>query len=81
MKFSILFVWKKDIKKLRNGFPQTGAIHFGVSGTTDRNLVPRPPARMIASLIIGFGKINFFYQLANDMTQGYMAFLNPGSIV
>lgn len=81
MKFSIPFSCKKNIKKLRNGFPETGAIHFGVSATTDRNLVPRPPARMIASLIIGVGKINFFYELANNMAKCNMALLYSRGIV
>ena len=33
------------------GFPFTGAIHFGRPEITERNLVPNPPARMIASVM------------------------------
>ena len=38
--------------KNKNGFPATGAIHLGISETTDRSLVPSPPAKIIASLIM-----------------------------
>jgi len=37
--------------KCRKGLPATGAIHLGVSGTALRNLVPKPPANMMHSLI------------------------------
>jgi len=36
----------------RNGIPFTGAMHLGTSATTLRNLVPNPPANIIASLIM-----------------------------
>jgi hypothetical protein len=35
----------------RKGLPATGAMHFGKSGITDFNLVPKPPANIIASLM------------------------------
>ena len=35
-----------------NGFASIGAMHFGNSGTALRNLVPSPPASMIASLMM-----------------------------
>ena len=61
--------------------PATGAIHLGVSETTDRNLVPNPPARMMAPLIIGICKINFFYKLTNDVPERNMAFLDAWCII
>jgi hypothetical protein len=35
-----------------NGIPSTGAIHFGKSATALRKRVPKPPANIIAVLII-----------------------------
>ena len=40
---------KCSIIKNKNGLPATGAIHFGSSETTERNLVPKPPANITAS--------------------------------
>lgn len=63
------------------GLSLTIAMHFGTSETTGRNLVPIPPARIIASLIIFFFKINLFHELAYDMAKRDMAFLDTGRIL
>ena len=68
-----------------NGFPATGAMHFGKSGIADRKRVPRPPASMIASLFIYLfcfliTEIFFFYQLTDYMANSDMRFLDTRSV-
>ena len=43
------FLYKDSSNSSRNGFPDIGAIGFGRLGINELNLLPKPPARMIAS--------------------------------
>src|SRR6478672_4503144 len=89
MKCSTPCIRSASITYDRNGFPATGAMHLGKSGTASRNLVPRPPAKTIASNIfwlaiisvqLNFRKVIFFYQLADNMAQHNMAFLDAWGV-